>query len=279
MLTQATHTHPHPNPLPKGEGTGIARAIRRRVLQMSHAAHAPHLASALSCIDILVAAYWGALKIESPDDPDRDRLIFSKGHAAIGLYATLAARGIIAESLLDSFGLTGGTLAEQPIPHAVPGVEAATGSLGHGLSLGIGMAMAARIQKRDYRVLVVMSDGECNEGSVWEAAMFAPAQRLDRLAVVIDFNKWQATGRSQEVMALAPLRDKWQAFGWEAIEVDGHDIETLAAAMRMTTPGKPRAIIAHTLKGKGVSFMQDDNNWHYRIPSDADLAAALAELN
>ena len=185
----------------------LARDLRYQVVQLSHNAGTPHLGSALSCIDILVAAYWRAARIDpaKADSFTRDRLILSKGHAASALYAALAAREFFPESWLDSFGKHGSPLAEQPAPHCAPGVELATGSLGHGLPVGIGMAMAARLSKKDYRVFVVMSDGECNEGSVWEAAMFAPAQRLGRLVVVVDYNKWQATGRSNEVLNLPSL--------------------------------------------------------------------------
>ena len=149
-----------------------------------------------------------------------------------------------------------------------------------GLSIGLGMALASRMQDRRYRVVAVLSDGECNEGTVWEAAMFAAAQRLDNVTVIVDFNRWQATDRSEQVMAISPLVDKWQAFGWSAVEVDGHDIEALANLMNAApgVAGKPTAIIARTTKGKGVSFMEDDNNWHYRIPNDEELRAALDEL-
>jgi len=249
---------------------------------MSHTARAPHLGSALSCVDILVAAYWGFLDIDPrrADHPARDRLIFSKGHAAAALYATLAERGFFPQDLLRTYGQAGSRLPEQFSPGCVPGVEAATGSLGHGLSLGLGMALAARIRGRPYRVLVVLSDGECNEGSVWEAAMFAAARDADNLVAIVDYNGWQATGRSREIMALDPLPDKWEAFGWKACELDGHDFAALTAAMKdATTPaGKPQAIVARTVKGKGVSFMEDDNNWHYRIPDKDELRAALAEL-
>jgi transketolase len=260
----------------------LASNIRYQVVQMSHNSGAPHLGSALSCIDILVTAYWRAVRIDpqKPDNADRDRLILSKGHAASALYATLSARGLFPETWLDKFAQHGSPLAEQPAPKCAPGVELATGSLGHGLPVGIGMALAARIAKKDYRVFVVMSDGECNEGSVWEAAMFAPAQRLGRLVVVIDYNKWQATGRSDEVMSLSSLSEKWRAFGWNACEVDGHSIEQLSAALSrdFLPEDKPTAIIAHTVKGKGVSFMEDDNNWHYRIPTEDEVAAAAQEL-
>ena len=215
-----------------------------------------------------------------PDDPLRDRFIFSKGHAATALYTTLAARGFFPLSWLDTIAQRGSPLAEQPAPHCAPGVELATGSLGHGLPVGVGMALAARIQRQRFRVFVLMSDGECNEGSVWEAAMFAPGQKLDQLAVIVDYNKWQATGRSNEIMALPSLRDKFAAFGWDAVEVDGHNISQIIAALKKVEAGggKPIAIVAHTTKGKGVSFMEDDNNWHYRSPPPRKLRRRKKEL-
>ncbi len=260
----------------------LARRIRGHVVRMSHDAGAAHLASSLSCIDILVALYWRFLRIEptGADDPNRDRFIFSKGHASAALYATLAERGFFPVEQLASYGQDGSQLAEQMSPRCVPGIEAATGSLGHGLPIGVGMALSSRIQQRDYRVWVLLSDGECNEGTVWEAAMFATAHSLDNLAVIVDYNHWQATGRSDEIMALSPLRAKWEAFGFAACEVDGHDFSALNAVMRtaVESRGKPTAIIANTVKGKGVSFMEDDNNWHYRSPNDDELRAALEEL-
>lgn len=260
----------------------IARRLRAQVVSLSHRGRSPHLGSCLSCIDILVAAYFGVLRLDPrrADDPDRDRFILSKGHAAPALYATLAERGFFSPALLDNYNQNGGILAEQPSPGCVPGLEAATGSLGHGLSIGAGMALAGRVEGRGYRVYALLSDGECNEGSVWEAAMFAAAQRLDRLCAIVDYNRWQATGRSDEVMALAPLVEKWRAFGWTAHEVDGHDIGALRDLLSEVPDesGRPIALVARTVKGKGVSFMEDDNNWHYRIPSEEELAAALQEL-
>lgn len=260
--------------------TRISRQIRGKLVEMSHNAGTPHLGSALSVVDILVAAYWNVLRINSkkPGDEARDRFILSKGHAATALYVTLAMRGFFPKELLDSFAQEGSPLAEQPSPNCAPGVELATGSLGHGLPVGIGLALAARMRKMDYRVFVTMSDGECNEGSVWEAALFAPAQKLGRLTVVIDYNKWQATGRSNEIMALESLAAKWSAFGWNTSEVDGHDIEAITRELRKTDGDKPAAIIAHTVKGKGISFMEDDNNWHYRIPKSEEVIAAKREL-
>lgn len=260
----------------------ISRQIRARLVRMSHDARAAHLGSSLSCVDILVAMYWGILRIDpdSAEDVNRDRFIMSKGHAAAALYATLARRGFFPSEWLESYGRDGSRLAEQMSPGCVPGVEAATGSLGHGLPLGLGMALAGRIQQRPYRVWVLMSDGECNEGSVWEASMFAAAHQLEELITIVDYNGWQATGRSDQIMALASLTEKWQAFGFETHEVDGHCMTSLWGAMRaaIQTTGKPSAIIARTVKGKGVSFMEDDNNWHYRVPNDEELSAALAEL-
>lgn len=260
----------------------IANRLRGKVVEMSHRAGTPHLGSSLSCCDIVVAAYWKVLRIDpaAPLHPNRDRFILSKGHAATTLYAALAMRGFFAEGELDSFNADGGKLAEHPGPGCAPGVEAATGSLGHGLPIGLGMALAAKISRRDYRVYVLMSDGECNEGSVWEAAMFAPAMRLDNTCVIIDYNKWQATGRSDETLSLAPLPDKFRSFGWEVHEADGHDIEQLVDLMTRIPDGtgKPVAIVAHTIKGRGVSFMEDDNNWHYRVPTLDELARAKQEL-
>ncbi|MEY3479725.1 MAG: hypothetical protein RIQ71_500 [Verrucomicrobiota bacterium] len=261
----------------------IASELRAEVIGLSHRAKTPHLGSSLSCIDLLVALYWDFLRIDPAraDSPDRDRFILSKGHAAPSLYATLGRKGFFSPQLLADYAKDGAALAEQPAPNCAPGVEWATGSLGHGLSVGVGMALAARIQKRSYRTVVLLSDGECNEGSVWEAAMFAAAQKLGSLTVLVDYNKWQATGRSEEVMALAPLRDKWEAFAWESYEVDGHDfaeIKTALTCAELPDRTKPLAIIAHTIKGRGVSFMEDDNNWHYRIPNAEELAAARKEL-
>lgn len=272
----------------------IARQLRGLVVQMSHTSGAPHLGSNLSCIDLLTALYWGAAHVDPtrPDDAARDRVILSKGHAAAALYATLALRGFFPREKLAHFNETAGELPEQPAPGCLPGVELATGSLGHGLSVATGMALAGQIQNADYHTFCLLSDGECNEGSVWEAAMFAPAQGLSRLTAIVDYNKWQATGRSDEVMALAPLADKWRAFGWRTVEVDGHDVAAVLEAItphrpdlessttsRLTSAGAPTAVIAHTVKGKGVSFMEDDNNWHYRIPTAEEVTAARRELD
>lgn len=260
----------------------VAREIRGKLVEMSHVGKAAHLGSALSCVDLLVALYWTKLKLHTDDmkHVKRDRFILSKGHAASALYAVLAFKNIIPINLLETYCTPGSKLEEHPGPGNLPGVEAATGSLGHGLSIGLGMALAGKIQERDYDVFVLLSDGECNEGSVWEAAMFAPAKKLNRVCVLIDYNKWQATGRSNHVMALQPLAKKWSAFGWGTIEIDGHDMGAIVQALSQIseTPESPTAIIANTVKGRGISFMEDDNNWHYRIPTEEELIAAKKEL-
>lgn len=268
--------HPHLDQLKR-----IANQIRWKVIRMSFDGDAPHLGSSLSCVEILTVAYFSFLQIDpkNPSDSRRDRFILSKGHAVTTLYAALALKGFFQKEQLMSFNQDGSSLPEHPSPSCVPGIEMATGSLGHGLSVGAGHALASKILKQDFKVLVLMSDGECNEGSVWEAALFAPAQKLNNLIVVIDFNKWQATARSEEVMQLSPLREKWEAFGWNAFEVDGNNLEELLSVFdKASLNEKPVAIIAHTIKGKGISFMEDDNNWHYRIPNEDELSRAKQEL-
>lgn len=261
----------------------IARELRGRIIETSHRAEIPHLGSCLSCVDILTVLYFSILQID-PTDPradDRDRFILSKGHGAPALFQVLAMRGFYPEKMLESYGENGSVFAEHPpAPDYLAGIEAATGSLGHGLPMALGMALSAKILKKDYSVYAVLSDGECNEGSTWEAALFAAAQKLSNVCVVIDFNKWQATGRSCEVMALDSLTDKWSAFGWNVCEVDGHDMQELIQALKAfpAENQKPTAIIAHTIKGKGVSFMEDDNNWHYCIPNVEQVRAAKVEL-
>jgi len=262
---------------------GVAATLRARIIETSSKTGTPHLGSCLSCVDILAALYFSVLRMDprSPRAPDRDRCILSKGHGAMGLFHVLAERGFYPLSDLDTYGQDGGVFAEHPpTPEHLAGIEAATGSLGHGLPLGLGMALAGRIQGQSYNVYAVLGDGECNEGSVWEAAMLAAAQKVSNLCVIVDFNKWQATGRSCEVMALDPLADKWRAFGWNAVEVDGHNFEELLAALAQfpQSNGQPTAIIAHTVKGKGASFMEDDNNWHYRIPTAEEVVKSKIEL-
>ena len=262
----------------------IAHTIRRRTIETSARAKIPHLGSCLSCVELLTALYWEELKINphKPNAPDRDRFVLSKGHGAPVLFQVLAERGFFPVQRLSEFGEAGSVFHEHPPkPGYIPGVEAATGSLGHGLPMALGMAMAQRIQGNKNRCYALLSDGECNEGSIWEAAMFAAGQNVEHLTAIIDYNKWQATGRSQDVMALEPLADKWEAFGWHTQQINGHDFKAINKALeaaRIET-GKPSVIVADTIKGKGISFMEDDNNWHYRTPNEKELTAALRELN
>jgi transketolase len=249
-----------------------ARAVRAATVKMAHHGKTPHVGSALSQVDILVALYFRALR---PDD----RFILSKGHGCMSLYATLAERGIMPRELLATYAQDGGKLAEHPSPWGIPGIDVATGSLGHGLS-GAGRALAHQMDRKPGRTFVVLSDGECNEGTIWEAAMFAAGRKLENLIAIVDYNKLQAMGRSNEVTALGPLADKWRAFGWSTREVDGHDMAAVVDAVESVpfAPGRPSAIVAHTVKGKGVSFMEDDLEWHYRPPNAEDLLRALAEI-
>ncbi len=261
----------------------LARELRAETIAYSSYARLPHLGSCLSCMDILACLYFNVLKIDprNPENEMRDRFVLSKGHGAPALFQILARRGFYPPDDLYRPDHGGGLFGEHPpSPDHLPGIEAATGSLGHGLPMAVGMALAGRINRLDYRVIALLSDGECNEGSIWEAALFAAAQKLERLMVVIDFNKWQATGRSEEVLAIAPLADKWRAFGWSVEEVDGHHMDALPPLLNRLPDGsgKPVAIVAHTVKGRGVSFMEDDNNWHYRIPTADEVAAAKQEL-
>jgi transketolase len=251
-----------------------ARAVRAAVVRMAHKGKTAHVASALSSVDALVALYFHALKL------GEDKFILSKGHGCMGWYATLAQRGFFDTKLLDTYATDGSLLPEHPSPGTLPGIEIGTGSLGHGLPIANGIALARQMDGRPGRVFVLLSDGECNEGSVWEAAMFTAGKALENVVAIVDYNKLQAMGRSHEITALAPLPEKWRAFGWATREVDGHDMAALSEALRHTphVRGKPTAIIAHTVKGKGISFMEDDLEWHYRPPNADDLARALKEL-
>jgi transketolase len=246
---------------------------------MAHDARSPHVGSALSCVDLLVALFFAEMRIDPPR-VDEDRFILSKGHGCMSYYAALAARGYFPSSLLATYAQNGSALPEHPSPHGVPGIEVGTGSLGHGLSIGAGAALARALDRRPGRTFVLLSDGECNEGSVWEAAMFAAGRKLAQLVAIVDYNKLQATGRSDEITALRPLPDKWRAFGWAVREIDGHDMAEIVRTLGALpfTAGAPSAIVAHTVKGKGVSFMEDTLEWHYRPPDDGELARALREL-
>jgi transketolase len=260
----------------------FANRIRRRVLEMICRAKSSHIGSVFSAVDVLAVLYDNILCLdpERPEWPDRDRFILSKGHACAGLYAALAERGFFPESWLDEFFANRGRLAGHATHWGVPGVEVSTGSLGHGLSLGCGMALAGKRDRLSYRVFVMLSDGECDEGSTWEAALFAPHHSLDNLIAIIDYNKIQSLGHVDDVLDLSPFVAKWESFGWGVCEIDGHDhaqIERVLSAIPAVR-GTPTCVIANTVKGKGVSFMEDQVLWHYRCPDADERLRAFAEL-
>lgn len=232
--------------------------------------------------DLLAALYLRVLRVDPtrPDWAERDRFILSKGHACAALYAALAFRGFFPEEWLDTFYQDGGRLAGHATHTGVPGVEFSTGSLGHGLPVATGMALAAKLDGKAHRIFALLSDGECDEGSTWEPALFAPHHKLDNLVVIVDYNKIQSLGRVEDVINLEPFGAKWSAFGWAVREIDGHDMGEVISALEAVPfePGRPSCILAHTVKGKGVSFMEDKLLWHYRNPSAAEVDQAIAEL-
>lgn len=259
-----------------------ANAIRRHIIAMLGEAGSGHPGGSLSCADIMAALYFREMNVkpEDPHWPDRDRFVMSKGHAAPALYATLALRGFFPEEELKTLRKLGSRLQGHPDMKVTPGVDASTGSLGQGLSLANGMAIAAKLDGKDYRVYVILGDGEVEEGQVWEAAMTAYHRRLDNLVAFLDYNRLQIDGDVKDVKSLDDLPAKWRAFGWHVIEIDGHDMEAILRALdeaRMAK-GRPTMIVAHTIKGKGVSFMENQAGWHGTAPNKDQVAQALSEL-
>lgn len=259
----------------------LSVAIRAHSLRMVHLANASHIGSCLSVADILAVLYARVLRVDSanPDWPERDRMILSKGHAAAAMYAALAETGFFPVEWLETYCRDGSKLMGH-ISHCVPGIELSTGSLGHGLPVGCGMALAGKRDGMGFRVFALISDGELDEGSNWEAALFASHHRLDNLVVIVDRNNLQGFGRVEDVMSLEPLAAKWEAFGWAVKEIDGHDHEAIEQALASTPfmPDKPSIIVAKTIKGKGVSFMEDQLAWHYKSPGSDQLVQALSEV-
>lgn len=258
----------------------LGQRVRKRVLEMAHSGQTPHVGSALSSVDLLVALYFASMQNDpkNPQASERDRFVLGKGHGCMAHYAVLAERGYFPAEILNEYAQEGGRLAEHPSRQCVPGVEIATGSLGHGLPIAAGIALAAKMRGLKHRVFTLISDGECYEGSIWEAATFAAANQLDNLVCIIDFNGWSAMSRTTK--ALEPLAVKWTAFGWGSVEIDGHSFVDIASTLSdiPAVPGRPTAVVARTVKGKGVSFMEDDLEWHYRPPNSEDLRKALAEI-
>lgn len=256
--------------------------IRKRTLEIIHNASSGHTGGSLSSIDILVALYYHVLNIdpEKPDWPDRDRFIMSKGHSAEGLYCTLARRGFFDEKELETYGKFNSMLFGHPTRY-VPGVELNTGSLGHGLSVGVGLALAAKRQKLPYRTFVLMGDGEHGEGSIMEAAVSAGHYKLDNLVAIVDRNRLQISGTTEEVMSMARLADRYRVNDWDVIECDGNNMKQLIEVFNKLPfgGGKPMIVIANTIKGKGVSFIENNVIWHHKVPNDKELKQAIEELN
>ncbi len=260
-----------------------SRELRRTIVKAIKAGNRGHVGSSFSLVEILRVLYDDVLRFDSanPRWILRDRCILSKGHGCLALYALLADKGFFPESELWKFCKPDGILGGHPEYGKVPGVEASTGSLGHGLSIGVGMALNARIDKSSHRTFVVISDGESNEGSVWEAALCAAKHKLTNLVVLLDYNKQQSYGTTYEVLDMDPLADKWRAFGFSAREVDGHSVPELREALAHTPfePDKPSIVICHTIKGKGVSFVENNLNWHHKTKiSDEEMRSLMAGL-
>lgn len=261
-----------------------AEKIRELIIRMAVRAGKGHITPAFSITDLLVVLYFDLLKIDfsNPKWEARDRFILSKGHGCLAFYAVLAERGFFPTEVLESFSQLGSPLGGHPDRFRTPGVEASTGSLGHGLSVGVGMAWAGKFDKKDYHVVVLMGDGETDEGSVWEAAMFASHHKLDNLIGIVDRNRIQMTDVTEKVISLEPLTDKWRSFGWSVQEIDGHNLLQIKDSISfafLNHQGKPHLILAHTVKGKGVSFMENKPEWHFRIPKTDEATLAIEEIH
>jgi len=267
--------------MPSSGSARLANLVRLDVVKMVHRAKASHIGSCYSLADILAVLYSDVMRIDALDvgSEVRDRFILSKGHAAAAVYATLANIGVIPLTDLETYGVDGSILMTHA-SHKIDGIEMSSGALGHGLPFGVGKALAAKRRDALWRVFVALSDGEMNEGSNWEALMFASHHKLDNLIAIIDYNKLQSLTSIEKTLGLEPLADKVRAFGWEVVELDGHDHDALKKHL-VSVPfvkGKPSMIIAHTVKGKGISFMENKVEWHYKSPNDIELTLALAEL-
>lgn len=263
----------------------IAKKIRLKSLDMQYNAHKGHLGGAFSAVEILVGLYYNDIVDISPKnfrDQSRDRIIFSKGHACLSLYVVLANKGFFSESELDKYGKNGTFLGGHP-DHLTPGVEVSSGSLGHGLGIGAGMALAAKLNNLKYLTYVILGDGECNEGSVWEAITFAAAQKLNNLIAIVDENHVSATSKTHKFTGLTSLENKWRSFGWNTLPINGNNISEVIYALKKSknrsSGSKPFAIIANTTKGKGISFMEDNPKWHHGVVNDIEYKQAKEELS
>ena len=260
-----------------------AKETRLNIIEIAYKAQGPsHPGPALSAADIVTALYYRIMRVDptNPQWEDRDRLILSKGHSCPVIYAALAQRGFFCAEWLKDIRRTGANLQGHPDMKKTPGVDMTTGSLGVGLSAGLGMAYYLKDQKKDSTVYVILGDGECQEGSVWEAALSAPAFKLDNLVAIIDYNHFQSTGSTEDIIPMEPMADKWRAFNWNVIEINGHNMAEIVSALERAKAfrGLPTAIIAHTVKGKGVSFMEHNNDWHQKIPTQSQYDQARREI-
>ena len=282
--TARTHAAFAGQPIDTADPRVLAWLIRRHGLEMTHLSRGSHIGAIFSLAEIMATLYTGVLRVDpvDPSLPGRDRLILSKGHAGAAVYAALAERGFFPVEELSTHYANGSRLSGHVSHKGIPGVEFSTGSLGHGLAVAAGMALGGKMDKEDWRVYAVLGDGECDEGSVWEAALQAHQYKLDNLIAVVDRNRMQSLDFSENTLALEPFADKWRAFGWHTQVVDGHDVDALRAAFEQAKAnrgcGQPSVIIAETTKGKGVSFMENDILWHYRTPQGEEYEAALREL-
>ena len=261
----------------------ISNNVRKSIVEEVYSAQSGHPGGALSCADILTVLYFNQMNIdpEKKDDLNRDRLVLSKGHASAALYAVLAERGYFSKDELKGFRKLGSMLQGHPDMKHIPGVDMTAGSLGQGLSVANGMAISSKLDERGFRVYCIVGDGEIEEGQIWEAAMASAHYKLDNLCLVVDNNNLQIDGKFSDVMSVYPLKEKFEAFGFEVLEVDGNDIDELITVFdkAKTVKGKPTAIIAKTIKGKGVSFMEDKADWHGKAPNDEEYKTAIEDLS
>lgn len=259
----------------------LSKETRKQILKMIVKANASHIAPSYSIVELLVYLYEKVLKInpKQPNNPDRDKFILSKGWGISGLYSILAYKGFFEKKLLDDYCIDGRKMIAMTTINDIPGIEASTGSAGHGLPIGAGMAMAMKLNKINKRVYVIVGDGECDEGAIWETALIASHHKLNNLVAIIDYNKWQSFGRTNEVLNLEPLKEKWQAFNWEVLEINGHKFGEIESAINKShqSTKKPTIIIAHTIKGKGLSIIEDNNDYHYKTPRVKELEIAKKE--
>lgn len=259
----------------------IAKDIRKTIYKIAHCAGGGHMGAAFSMADIISVLYFDhVLRYDAgnPDWEDRDKFILSKGHACYALYAALAKAGYFPEEELWHVGKPGSGFGGHPKMHEIPGVEASTGALGHGLSFGIGIAYANKMNHKDSHVYVLIGDGECQEGSIWEGALSAPTLELDNMTVIVDHNKLQAMDKLENIVHMKPFADKWKTFGWNVVEIDGHNYAEIREALLIRQRGIPTLIVANTVKGKGVSFMENVPIWHYRMPNEEELPVLFKDL-